>query len=196
MRQPANKHQTLYAAALCAMIVVVGASDAHAWPWSKDMVNQQSIKPQEQTRAFPKRSVPAAGIPTEYADRDATEEVTNPFPPTASSIRQGRTMYRIYCAACHGLTGRAESPVSEKIGAPDLTDPDLMEDMTDGWIFGTITFGSALMPPYGRAGDMFGEARGANDLTVEERWHLVNYVTRQLAKDASFAQRLPGLKEN
>lgn len=163
------------------------AGDAHAWPWSKDMVNQPSIKPQEKTLPVPRRSVPTTGVRIPWADRDATENLKNPVAVTAQSIRQGRNMFRIYCAACHGLTGRGESPVAEKVGAPDLTDPDLISEMTDGWMFGTIVFGSALMPPYGRAGDMNGEARGANDLSVEESWHVVNYVRHQLASDAAAA---------
>ncbi|MDH5772477.1 MAG: c-type cytochrome [Rhodospirillaceae bacterium] len=168
--------------------------NAHAWPWSKDMVNQMSIKPQEKTTPYPSRSVPVTGIPTEYADREATDGIANPIAPTQQSLAQGRALFRIYCGGCHGLTGRGESPVAEKIGAPDLTDPDFMEDFTDGWIFGTITFGSAIMPPYGQAGDMNGELRGSNDLSVEERWHVVNYVKHQLAKDAAMAQAMPGPK--
>ncbi|MCK5444649.1 MAG: c-type cytochrome [Rhodospirillaceae bacterium] len=195
MKRHRNIVKGLSAAAIAAIIVVLGAGDAHAWPWSKDMVNQPSIKPQEQTRPFPARSVPTTGIATEYADRDATEELENPFAATKDSISKGRTLFRIYCAACHGLSGRGESPVTEKIGATDLTDPDNMEDLTDGWIFGTISFGSALMPPYGRAGDMNGELRGSNDLSVEERWHVVNYVTRQLSLDAALAGPLPEPKE-
>lgn len=181
---------------LATLVIAFSADNANAWPWSKDMVNQPSIKPQEKAIPFPSRSVPVTGIPTEYADRDATEEIANPIKATDKSITTGRNLFRIYCAACHGLTGRGEGPVAEKIGAPDLTDPDFMEDFTEGWIFGTITFGSAIMPPYGRAGDMNGEARGSNDLSVEERWHVVNYITRQLAKDASMAESLPEPKEN
>lgn len=182
-------------AAVAVMVIAFSATEAGAWPWSKDMVNQISIKPQEKATPYPSRSVPVTGIPTEYEDRDATEEIANPFEASSASIKTGRNLFRIYCAGCHGLTGRAESPVADKIGAPDLTDPDFMEDFTPGWIFGTITFGSAIMPPYGMAVDMNDELRGSNDLSVEERWHVVNYVTRQLAKDASLAQALPELKE-
>ncbi len=178
------------------LVITFSAGNANAWPWSKDMVNQPSIKPQEKATPFPSRSVPTIGIPTEYADRDATEEIANPISATDKSIATGRNLFRIYCAACHGLTGRSESPVSEKIGAPDLIDPDFMEDFTEGWIFGTITFGSAIMPPYGKASDMNGELRGSNDLSVEERWHVVNYVTQQLAKDAASAGPLPQPKED
>lgn len=170
-----------------------GAHDAMAWPWSTDMVNQPSIKPQEQTRPFPSRSVPVTGIPSaEWESRDDTEDLANPIAPSAESLKQGRTLFRIYCAACHGLTGRAESEVVARgMPANDLTDPYVQEDLTEGWIFGTITFGSAVMPPYGRAGDQDEEARGANDLNIEERWHVVNYIKHQLVADAEAAGPLP-----
>ncbi|MBL4613698.1 MAG: c-type cytochrome [Magnetovibrio sp.] len=173
--------------------LVIATTGAHAWPWSNDMMNQASLKPQEHITPFPSRSVPVIGIPSrQWEDRDATEDLQNPYAPSASSIAKGKVMFTIYCAACHGLTGRAESEVA-KHGMPanDLTDEYIQDELTEGWIFGTITFGSAVMPPYGRAGDQNDEARGSNDLSVEERWHVVNYVKYQLVADAVAAGPLP-----
>ena len=171
----------------------MNSGQAFAFPWSTDMMNQESIKPQEQTKPFPKRSVPVSGIPSaEWEDRDATEDLINPYPANAASLKTGKMLYKIYCAACHGLTGRAESEVVKRgMPATDLTDDAAQVDITEGWIFGTITFGSGIMPPYGRAGDQDGEARGSNDLNVEERWHVVNYVKHQLKADALAAGPLP-----
>ena len=47
-------------------------------------------------------------------------------------------------------------------------------------MWGTITFGSFVMPAYG----VPGEQGGSNDLSVEERWHVVNYVKHALVADA------------
>ncbi len=163
---------------------------ALAWPWSTDMVNQPSIKPQEidnwfeQMPAFPARSVPIQGMPTKVANREEAKTLANPIPATEESLKKGRTLYRIYCAACHGLTGKRDTPVADKIGAIDLTDDYAQSILTEGWIFGTITYGSVIMPAYGApAGNA--QKRGANDLTVEERWHVVNYVRNGLVKEAS-----------
>ncbi len=166
-----------------ALLFALSAAPAMvlAWPWSTDMMNQPSVKPQEgPPAAFPKRSIPVGGIPTTVASRDETMEMKNPVPVTAASIKQGRNLFKIYCAACHGMTGKADSPISPKIGAADLT-ADYIQGYTDGWIWGTITFGSAIMPAYGKPG----EGGGSNDLNVEERWHVVNYVKNQLLKDAA-----------
>ncbi|WP_455220669.1 c-type cytochrome [Kaarinaea lacus] len=156
-----------------------------AWPWSQDMMNQPSIKPQEgQMYPFPKRSIPVFGIPTKVPNREAAKELKNPIPASAESIKQGRRLFRIYCAACHGLSGKADSPVSGKIGAIDLTDDYVQINLTEGWIWGTITFGSFVMPAYGvpNADPAKG---GSNDLSVEERWHVVNYVKNALKSETN-----------
>ncbi len=157
---------------------------AMAWPWSTDMMNQPSIKPQEGTMTpFPRRSVPVSGIPTTVASREETRNMVNPVAASEASIKKGRKLFKIYCAACHGLTGKADSPVSAKVGAIDLTDGYVQNDLSEGWLWGTITFGSYVMPAYGVVTDQ----GGSNDLSVEERWHVVNYIKHALVKDATAA---------
>ena len=163
-------------------------SIAFAWPWSTDMMNQPSIKPQElgngqtQMAAFPVRSVPIQGFPTKVKNREEAKTLTNPIPVSAESLKKGRTLFRIYCSACHGLTGAADSPVTSKIGAIALNDDYVQKNLTEGWIFGTITFGSFVMPAYGNPGGRE-DRRGSNDLNVEERWHVVNYVRNGLVNE-------------
>jgi mono/diheme cytochrome c family protein len=180
---------------IAAMIVpAIFPAAAWAWPWSTDMANQPSIKPQEpisnqemEMKPFPKRSVPVDGIPTTVSNRDEANSLKNPVPPTEASIRTGRTLFRIYCSACHGLTGQADSPVTPKIGAIPLVSDRVQKELTEGWIFGTISFGSYVMPAYG-VPEARQDQRGANDLTVEERWDVVNYVRHGLVKDAEAAK--------
>ena len=160
---------------------------AFAWPWSTDMMNQPALKPQApsiftgktEMHPFPARSVPVQGVATKVANREEAKGLTNPIAATPASIKKGRTLYRIYCSACHGLQGNAESPVASKIGAISLTDGYVQENLTEGWVWGTITFGSYVMPAYGMPGGN-AERRGSNDLSVEERWHVVNYVKHGL----------------
>lgn len=170
-----------------AKILIIAAAMvptvAFAWPWSTDMMNQPSIKPQEGNPAlFPKRSVPVTGIPTKVKDRAEASDLKNPVPVTEASIKKGRNLFQIICSACHGLSGKADSPVSPKIGAVDLT-ADYIQNYPDGYIWGTITFGSAIMPAYGVPNSQ----GGSNDLSVEERWHVVNYVKNQLKKEPASA---------
>ncbi len=170
-----------------AKILIIAAAMAptvvFAWPWSTDMMNQPSIKPQEGVpKVFPQRSVPVAGIPTKVKNREEATSLKNPVLVSEESIKKGRNLYQIVCAACHGLSGKADSPVSELIGAVDLT-ADYILNYSDGYIYGTITFGSAIMPSYG----VPNSEGGSNDLSPEERWHVVNYLKHQLTKEPASA---------
>ena len=159
---------------------------ALAWPWSTDMMNQPNIKPQEGTMLdFPERSIPVGGMPTQVANREAAKNLVNPIKATPESLKKGRDLFIIYCAACHGQTGSAESPVSGKIGAIALNDSYVQESLTEGWLWGTITFGSYVMPAYGVPQGK----PGSNDLNVEERWHVVNYIKRGLVKESATASK-------
>src|SRR5208337_1925181 len=96
------------AAGLALICAVLMPAVAGAWPWSKDMANQISIKPQhgpDAIRPFPQRSVPmvdttsasgniygAAGagmILIHVHDRDGAMTLVNPNPATEESIKHG-----------------------------------------------------------------------------------------------------------
>ncbi len=148
---------------------------AMAWPWSKDMANQISIKPQEgpdATRPFPQRSVPMDGTKTTpyVHDHDTAMKLPNPNPATPESIARGKSMFKIYCVPCHGDSGTGDGLVGAKlIVRPfDLTADRVQKEMPEGYIFAHVTFGGPLMPSYG------------NDMYPSERWDLVNYVRHGL----------------
>jgi len=146
---------------------------ALAWPWSRDFMNQPSIKPQEPPiNTYPKDSVPVGGPWTKVADRDATEDIQNPVPATKQSIAMGHALFMTYCFPCHGESGKGNGPVGKifETQPADLTSDYVKEDLTDGWIWGTITFGSYIMPRYGY------------DMSPTERWNVVNYVRNVLEK--------------
>ncbi len=145
---------------------------ALAWPWSRDLMNQPSIKPQEgPLNTYPKDSVPVGGPWTKVADRDAAEDIPNPVAATKASILKGRSLFKIYCMPCHGESGTGNGPVGMVFEAPpaDLSS-DYVKELTDGWLWGTITFGSYLMPRYGY------------DMSPTERWDVVNYLRNVIEK--------------
>jgi mono/diheme cytochrome c family protein len=137
-----------------------------AWPWSRDMTDSIAIKPQSHPMPFPKRSVPVPETATVHvADRDEAAKLINPIPVTPDSVNKGKGLFTIYCTPCHGVSGTGDGLVGEKLVLRpfNLTSPSV-QSITDGLIFGYITFGGAVMPIYG------------NDLSPTERWHVVNYV--------------------
>ncbi len=95
---------------------------------------------------------------------DAGKLLTNPVPKTRHSLENGRRLFEIYCAHCHGPNAKGMGIVSTKfIPAPDLTLP-LFKERTDGFIYGQIRSGGPLMPPHGEV------------LSAAERWDLVNFL--------------------
>ncbi|HQT81077.1 MAG: cytochrome C [Ferrovum sp. 37-45-19] len=151
---------------------------AFAWPWSRDMANQISIKPQEgpqSVRPFPQTSIPMAGTQTTpfIKTHDEAMKLKNPNQATAQSINHGRELFQIYCVPCHGVSGTGDGLVGAKLLVRpfDLTSENVQKIAPEGYIFAHITFGGALMPSYG------------NDMYPKERWDVVNYVRHGLVAD-------------
>ncbi len=164
---------------------------AQAWPWSQDMANQISVKPQESVdpknpgmAPFPKRSVPVPGTPTvalKDHDMDAADKMANPVPADQKSVEQGGKLFGIYCTPCHGYQGKGDGLVGQKLVLQpfDLT-ADMTKARSDGYIFGMMTFGGAIMPSY------------ANDLSPTERWKVVNYVRKVLQQGGTVQANVNG----
>jgi S-disulfanyl-L-cysteine oxidoreductase SoxD len=167
-----------------AVALMLAPTLAQAWPWSNDMANQISIKPQESVdpanpgmTPFPKRSQPVAGTTVMVKDQDAARSMINPVPADAKSVAAGGRLFAIYCTPCHGKSGTGDGYVGERlIMKPwNLTSSNEMhswdaKEYPDGHIFGYMTLGGAVMPSY------------ANDLSATERWNVVNYVRKVLQK--------------
>ena len=170
------------AARWLVIVSVLAPSLAHAGPWAHDMANQVSIKPQESAgetglgmKVFPRRSVPVAGTSVYVKDLETATKMANPVPAAAKSVDTGGRLYSIYCTPCHGQSGTGDGLVGAKlIMKPwNLTSSNEIHswdprEYPDGHIWGYITLGGAVMPGY------------ANDLSANERWHVVNYVRKVL----------------
>jgi len=167
-----------------AIAMLLAPTFAQAWPWSQDMANQVSTKPQESVgssasgmKIFPRRSVPVAGTTVRVADMEVARKMDNPVRADENSIAKGRRLFGIYCTPCHGKSGTGDGLVGAKlIMTPwNLTSSNEMhswnsKEYPDGYIWGYVTLGGAVMPSY------------ANDLSATERWHVVNYVRKVLQK--------------
>jgi len=96
--------------------------------------------------------------------------LANPVAPTAESLARGKVVYERMCGICHGPAGNPqEAAILPKLqlmmAFPLATGGALIR--TDGYIFGMITTGRGVMPPYG------------HQVTYYDRWNVVNYI-RQL----------------
>jgi mono/diheme cytochrome c family protein len=93
----------------------------------------------------------------------------NPVNPTPESIAEGKKFYGYDCAQCHGATGDGRTDAARDLKIPDLTNPAVLKDQTDGELFYILKNGHGNMPQEG------------DRVKPEQLWHLVNYI-RSLAK--------------
>jgi mono/diheme cytochrome c family protein len=147
-----------------ALILFLEAGLAYGWPWSSDMVKQPSIKPQAAPRVSPTESVPIQGKEPSMDRIEAGKKLRNPVEATATSVENGKRLFNIYCAACHGPEAKGDGPVARKFVPPPDLKLELFRKRPDGFIYETIRNGGPLMPSQGEA------------LLPRERWDVVNYL--------------------
>jgi mono/diheme cytochrome c family protein len=99
-----------------------------------------------------------------------------PVAVTADLVRRGRQRYEIYCAPCHGVTGRGDGIVVRRgFRAPTTFHADRLRAQPDGYLYDVITNGFGAMPDY------------ASQIPVADRWAIVSYVRAlQLSQHARF----------
>lgn len=116
---------------------------------------------------MPEGTVARAGAPPPFPE-DPTQlrSPLSPWPLAGPALAEAASLFRIYCATCHGAEGRGNGPMAELLGVPvrDLTDSTVAE-LADGEIYTVITRGSGQM--LGLRGLIRGE---------RERWLLVGAV--------------------
>lgn len=146
------------AAAAATLLAAACASD-----WRTDMWYQPSVHAQVAPRAEPQGSVPL-GVEQRPASREEAAVLANPVAPTAASLARGRALFVERCAPCHGEDGHGRGPVARLFPQPADLAYAKVRARTDGFLFGTITFGGDAMPPAGEG------------LDARARWDLVNHV--------------------
>ena len=164
---------------MLVLLLVAGAAGlmgaVAAYRFVNNMTQTARIQPGERIFAMPAGVVPRGGqavIPREQ--RDVATKVPNPVKPTKESVTVGKERFDVFCAPCHGAEGKGgvTGPVATKfIPPPDITNPELQRQRTDGYWHSYIMVGGAVMPAYGEA------------LSSQEAWHIVNYL-RSLAPQA------------
>jgi mono/diheme cytochrome c family protein len=96
---------------------------------------------------------------------EEAKKMKNPIKSTQASIQKGKEIYEKKCALCHGARGDGKGPASAGLNPRPTNFKDSHgEKMSDGEHFWKITTGKGGMPSF------------ENDLTEEERWHVINYV--------------------
>ena len=129
-----------------------------------DMVDQPSFRPQEDPRPLAEGAIPAHAWEPPITQAEAERSLRNPVPATDQTRAQGRKLFNIYCAPCHGVSGRGDGPVAPKMPKPaDLLIEEHVE-LSDGFIYYIIRYGTPLMPSK------------ADVLEPMERWQVIHYL--------------------
>lgn len=153
-------------AAIVIGVLMIFSYDIIKIDWNSFMEIQPSYKQMDHPLPVPAQSIPVDG-PAYIPNMGAP---SNPVPADAASLARGAELFNINCTACHGTDGKGDGPVAAFLRNKkpiDLTGP-IGISLSDGAIFMTITNGTPGGMP----------ALNEN-LTVRERWDVVNYV-RQL----------------
>ncbi len=126
-----------------------------------DMESSPAIDYQEGPRLDP----PEGAVPLQGQAVIPEEFPVNPVPTDEVSVQRGRILYSMQCELCHGDTGRGDGPLA---GYFARTPEDLVGAKTaaefDGSVYLVIQNGFGQMPAL------------AENLTVQERWDVINYV--------------------
>ena len=95
------------------------------------------------------------------------ENLKNPEPRDAASIKNGKTIYVAYCAPCHGNKGKGDGPASASLNPKpaDHTSAAVQAE-SDGTLYYKISegHGHTAMPPF------------KSVLSVDQRWAVINYI--------------------
>jgi mono/diheme cytochrome c family protein len=164
-------------AVFTVLVVLIGALmiisfDVIKIDWVSFMEIQSSYGTQEDPLPVPAQSIPIEG-PAYIPGAGAP---ANPVPADAVSIARGAQLFGIHCLMCHGETGEGNGSISAFLikQKPANLLSDLVQDKDDGTLFLTISNGS---------GSGYMPALNEN-LTVRERWDLVNFLRDLRTKSA------------
>lgn len=162
--------------AMLAGALMIFSYDVIKLQWVSFMGLQASYSTQEEPLPVPPLSIPVEGA----AYIPGNGDPANPVPADETSIARGAELFSIHCAMCHGETGQGNGVISAflaKKKPADLTS-EQVQVKSDGNFFLTISNGiynpdNTLFPGVEFSGQM---PPLNENLTVRERWDLVNYI--------------------
>ena len=155
---------------LLSAVILLFSYDIIKIEWISFMEIQPTYREMENPLPVPVRSIPIEG-PVAIPGMGAPD---NPIEADEASMTRGAGLYDIHCKMCHGATAEGNGPVAPFLAnrPANLTTP-IVQAKSDGSIFLTITNGiDGKMPPLNE------------NLTVPERWDLVNFMRTLTAEEA------------
>ena len=148
--------------AIAIVVIEMFAYDVIKVDWNSFMKIQPAFQPMYHPLPVATDAIPVEGV----AYSQVLGAQSNPVPADRVSIARGQELYNINCALCHGTDGKGNGPIASHLeNKPfDLTSFPI-HSFSDGGIFIVISTGvPGKMPALNE------------NLTIRERWDVVNYV--------------------
>jgi len=113
-------------------------------------------------------TIPMGWVPYEYSYTNegyelAKTELLSSLEINEKNLSEGKELYNIYCAVCHGSKGDGQGILMTRekfLGIPSYADRDISE----GSIYHVLMYGKNLMGSH------------ASQVNAEERWQISQYV--------------------
>ncbi len=149
--------------AILSGVLLLFTYDVVKVEWISFMEIQPSYRPMENPLPVPPNSIPIEG-PAYIPGMGAP---VNPVPADEVSIARGQELFRINCVQCHGAGGLGDGAIANFLEPrkPANLTSEAVQSKADGALFLTISNGvPGAMPALNE------------NLTVRERWDVVNYI--------------------
>ena len=119
-------------------------------------------------------SIPRGWVPYGYPNtnegyEDAKANLISPLQTTADNISNGKELYLIYCAVCHGKKGDGQGILMTRekfLGVPSYAD----REITPGSVYHVLMYGKNAMGSH------------AGQVNAEERWQIAQHVMELRSK--------------
>jgi mono/diheme cytochrome c family protein len=142
-------------------------------PVSYETYGEYDVFVDEQEAKLPvEGTIPRGWRPYEYENTNegyalAKAELENPLPYTQDNLAEGKQLYTIYCAVCHGDQGDGQGILVQRekiLGIPSYDDAG--RNITEGSVYHVMYYGLNAMGSY------------ASQTSIGERWLIDMYVMK------------------
>jgi hypothetical protein len=148
---------------LCATVVFAASC-------RQQMADQPRYDPYEESTFFPDdlsaRPLPVGVVSRRSEIRRVNDSQDLPFELTTQVVRRGRERFDIFCAPCHGLTGKGDGMVTLRglRRPPPTLHAERLRSAAPGYFYKVIENGFGSMPSY------------AYQVPHEDRWAIAAYI--------------------
>jgi len=197
MQYKATRISLYFILAIIAIVTGCGAGgDYTGIEYMPDMKHSRAFETYTPTSVFADgktAQLPVEGTikrgfkPYNYANSNADyeragTEVKSPFNSYEHkmALEEGKQLYNIYCAVCHGKKGAANGTIVENgkyPPPPSYFREDILK-LPEGKMFHSVTHGKNLMGGY------------SSQLNQEERWKVISYIRDMQAKHIAKQEKI------